>query len=112
MIWTFFRKARLPDKLPKDMQQAVAKLKKSRGKEDCLKQAYNLLGEKYKGYPLRTYTRLWMIFEFDINKIWARKDFIHCTTMNYLYRVLIINSGFFTDNDIEQKWTAVWWISV
>lgn len=111
MIKNLFAKGKIPDSLPKDMQVVINKLKKSKNKEDCLKKAYDILSKKYRGYRVKTYTRFFDLFQSDLNKIWAKKDFLHCTTMNYLMRILLVKSGFFKDKDTKIKFSLVWYIS-
>jgi len=98
---------KIPEKLPKEMQQIADKLKKSKSKEECLKKAYEILSKKYRGYKWRTYTRIHELFIGDVNKLWQKKGFMHCTNINYLLRIMLIKSGFFEDNDIRPKWTFV-----
>ena len=102
---------KIPEKLPEDMQGVVKELKKSKNLEDCLKKAYDTLSEKYRGYRIKTYTRIYELFSKDVNKLWNKKGFMHCTNINYLMRILLVKSGFFKDKDIEQKWTFIWFFS-
>jgi hypothetical protein len=111
MIHNIFSKPEIPPKLPKGMEALIAKLKKSKNKKDCLKKAYSFLSNKYKGYMVKTYTRLFDLFISDINKIWAKSGFLHCNNMNHLIRILLLKSGFFKDDDITLKWSLVWYIS-
>ena len=93
------------------MQVVVDKLKKSKNKEDCLKRVYDILSKKYVGDRLKTYTRLFDLIVSDINKLWSKKGFMHCTNINYLMRILLVNSGLFKDEDIKSKWTLIWYFS-
>ena len=106
-----FIKAKIPDQLPKEMEDIIKELKKSKTKKDCIKKAYSLLSKKYRGYKLYTYLRFFDLFVSDINKIWAKKGFLHCNLLNYLMRILLVKSGLFKENDIELKWTLIWYIS-
>ncbi len=109
MLPNFFSKAKIPKKLPKDTQEVVDKLKKSKNKKDCLKKAYAFIPKKFVGCHF--YVRFFDIFTANIDKLWSRKN-SHCTNLNYLLRVLLIKSGFFKESDIGFKWTLVWYISV
>ncbi|MBW2991376.1 hypothetical protein KY348_06780 [Candidatus Woesearchaeota archaeon] len=102
---------KIPGKLPKDMQIIVNKLKKSRNKEDCLRKAYDILSKKNRGHRLKTYTCLPELFVCNVNKLWKKKGFMHCTNINYLLRILLVKSGFFKEKDIKSKWTLVWYFS-
>ncbi len=108
MRLNIFLKPSIPDKIPPAMQDAVEKLRSSKNKEDCLKRAYGILTKKYRGYRLMTYIRFFEIFEDDMEKIWAKDGFLHCTNMNYLMRILLVKSGFFQDSDIDLRWTVYW----
>jgi len=109
MIKNFFRKAEIPENIPKTMQDVVYELKKSKNNEEYLRKAYDILTKKYRGYHIRTYLRIFDLFISDVDKLWAKSGFLHCNHMNYLLRILLVKSGFF--NDIRLKWTLVWYIS-
>ena len=107
----FFRKGKIPESLPEGMTVVISDLKNLTNKEECLKQAYDILSEKYRGYRIETYLKLFNLFESNLNKIWNRSGFLHCNTLNYLLRILLIKSGFFSEEDIKLKWTLVYYIS-
>lgn len=111
MIPNFFIKAKVPEKLPKEIEEFIHKLKKSKNKKQCIKKAYLFLSKRYRGYKLETYTKWYMIFDSNINKIWSNPGFLHCTTLNYLIRILLIKSNFFKEEDIKLKWTMIKYIS-
>jgi hypothetical protein len=108
---TVFGRRPIPAKLPKEMSSIVRKLKHSKNKEACLRKAYSILAEKYRGYRFRTYLLIGQAFRSDLNYLWSKRGFMHCTNLNYLMRILLVKSGFFMDADIEQKWTLVWYVS-
>ena len=112
MIPNLFSKKEIPSTLPKDMQNVVETLKKSKSKEDCLKKAYDILTKKYRGRKLNTYLQFFGLFTCDINKLWAKSGFLHCTNMNYLMRTLLIKSSFFKEEDIDVKFSLIWYISL
>jgi hypothetical protein len=99
------------EELPEDMKKQVLILRKSKTKEECLKLAYDILTKKYQGKRFLTYFFIHRLFEKNIENIWKRNGFLHCTTMNYLLKTLLINSNFFKEKDIKFKWTLVWLIS-
>ena len=99
------------NQLPSDMQLAIAKLKKSKDKEDCLRKAYEILAKKYYGNRLKTYIRFFELFNTNIEKAWNKDGFLHCTMLNRLLRILLVKSGFFRDSDIKTRWTSVWYFS-
>ena len=111
MIPNFFRKKPIPDKLPAEMEQIVEELKHLNSKEECLKRAYEIMIGRYRGYRFRTYWQLHKAWEMDLEKIWKKTGFLHCHAMNYLLRVLLVKSGWFQDDDIQLKYSLVWYVS-
>lgn len=112
MIPNLFWKSKIPERLPKDMQAVVDRLKKSKGKKDCLRRAYEILSKKYKGCKFYTYRRFFDLFVTDLKKIWEKSGCLHCTHLNYLLRVMLVKSGFFKDEDIQLRLTLVYYVSV
>ncbi len=102
---------KVPVAIPAEMESAVAALRDSRGKMECLVRAYQLLTKKYRGYRLRTYTRILDALCSDLREIWRGSGFLHYTTLNYLLKILLVKSGHFRDEDIKFRWTFVWLIS-
>lgn len=110
MIPNLLRKAKIPDILPRDMQIIVSELRESKNKEGCLKKAYDILIKKYTG--CRIYERFFDLFITNIGRLWNKNGGLHCTNLNYLLRVLLVNSGFFKDDDIKPKFTAIRYVSL
>ena len=108
---SFLSRTRIPDVLPGGMVNVVKMLRASVDQEHCLKVAYEVLTKRYRGYRWRTYARFSQIFVFDVRALWSNPGFIHCHNVNYLTRVLLVKSGFFDEQDIEARWTLVWYIS-
>ena len=108
----FLSKTKIPEKLPLEMKEVIEELKRSSDQEQCLKRAYEIMVERYKGYHFRTYTRPIPIFSFNVEKLWDTKGFMHCHNMTYLLRILLVRSGFFQNDDLKNKWTLIWYISV
>jgi hypothetical protein len=106
-----FFKTDIPETLPEEMRKIVDDLKKFSGQDECLRGAYAILSEKYRGYRAKTYLRFFEIFTHDPKKLWQRNGFMHCTNINYLLRILLVGSGFFKEEDIRLKWTQVWFVS-
>jgi|SRR5581483_6559750 len=101
----------IPQNLPAALEAAIVQLKESKDQTDCLQKAYQLLTTKYHGRRVKTYLRIFDLFFADINELWERNGFLHCTNMNYLLRVLLVKSGFFKDEDITARWTLIWYMS-
>ncbi len=106
-----FSKTPLPSVLPDKMQEVILELKKSHDQKECLEKVYALLTAKYHGERLKTYTKLFQLFRKDIFWLWSRNGYLHCTNINYVAKILLVDSGFFQNSDIRLKWTFVWHIS-
>ena len=106
----FPMKQNIPKKLPVDMEFIIEDLRKSKNKRECLTKAYLILTSKYPGSRVKTYVLFHKAFNNDVNKLW-RESFLHCTSTNYLLRILLIKSGLFKDEDIIPKWTLVYYLS-
>ena len=101
----------IPSNLPTDMELLAKRLSNSIDRKDCLEKIYNLLGNKYRGYRIKTLIHSFDFFTDDLDSVWSKTGFLHCMTLNYLMRVLLIKSGFFTKEDVEQRWTTIWLFS-
>lgn len=93
------------------MQAVVDELKESSNEEECLRRAYEILSKRYRGRRVRTWVRIFEVFETDVEKLWTKEEFLHCTNINYLLRILLIKSGSFNDEDICLIWTQIWLVS-
>ncbi len=105
----FFLKTSLPDRLPSEMDNLIQEIKKLQTKEECLQKIYNFLISKYRGSRIKTVTRIPELFKKDVNFLWYREGFLHCTNINYILRIFLIKSGFFSEKDIYLKWTFIWY---
>ncbi len=97
--------------MPNTFEEAVNILKTCNNKEECVEKAYELVTRKYRGYRIKTYTNLFSIFLNDIEKLWRRTGFMHCTQINSVIEQLLIASGHFTNGDIRKRWTQIWLFS-
>jgi hypothetical protein len=104
-------KTPLPENLPKELKEALHIASNSKNKEEFLFTIYNLLIKKYKGNRLKTFTKIFEIKEKNLDLLWHKNGFLHCTNINYILRSLLINSKFFKESDIRIKWTLIWYIS-
>ena len=97
--------------IPKDMQVAVDQVKRASSKSDALQTAYDILSKRYKGQRIKTYTRIFSLLHNDINTLWNKQGFLHCNHINTLLIELLVLSGHFEREDIQRKWTLVWYTS-
>lgn len=102
---------KVPVAIPVEMESAVAALRDSRNKMECLVRAYQLLSQKYRGYRIRTYVHILDALRSDLREIWRRSGFLHCMPLNYLLKILLVKSGYFRDGDVRFCWTLIWFIS-
>jgi hypothetical protein len=97
--------------LPQDMREYIEKLRLIHDKKTCLEFTYTLLVQKYRGYRLFTYLKIFEILRHDINWLWAQQGCLHCTHINFLLKILLVQSCVFTEEDIRTRWTLIWYIS-
>jgi hypothetical protein len=109
MSW-FLSKTKVPEKIPKGMQEAILHLKSCKNQWDCLEKAHGIMAQKYHGEHFGTFLKFPKIFESDLEKMWSRSGFMHCHNLNFLMRILLVRSGFFQNDKIENKWTTIWLI--
>ncbi|MFA6354434.1 MAG: hypothetical protein WCX12_02000 [Candidatus Paceibacterota bacterium] len=101
----------MSEKISPEIKAVIETLKKSHSKEKCLKQAYDILSRKYRGERIKTLFLFWRLFLKNMEKLWRQKGFLHCTKINNLLEFLLTQSGWFSQNDIQRKWTLIWYIS-
>jgi len=100
----------IPKIIPKSIQKEIDSLKKCTNQEVCLKNAYDLLTTKFKGYKFLTYLMIHELFIFDLDWLWS-KYLIHCTHLNQFLEILLVRSGHFKESDIKPKWTLFYYVS-
>jgi len=111
MIPNLLFKRKIPKNIPENIQKIIDEVKKSKNKEECLRKAYELLSNRYRGYRYRTYTHFFDLFQ-SFEKICKRTGFLHCTNLNYILRVVLVKTDFFKDSDIKQKITFITYFSI
>lgn len=97
--------------LPEEMKVLVQEIAKRPNQKEALRYAYDALSEKYRGYRMLTFLRLDRFLITDVETLWQKDGFLHCNHMNYLLRTLLVASGKFTFEDIEARWTQIWFFS-
>jgi len=107
MKLNFLTPPKIPKTLPTSLELEVQKLKQCENKEEVLNEAYDLLTKKYRGYRLKTITRIFDLFDINIGTMWSKNGFLHCTNMNYLMKILLLGSLKFSEDDIEFRWTLI-----
>lgn len=112
MIPHLFKKLPIPTITSSGMQEAIALVASSQSQEEALERAFGVITTRYEGYRFHTYIFFWKAFQRNPNNIWDRTGFLHCTHLNYLLRILLVKSGWFTDHDIGIKLTNVYYYSI
>lgn len=97
--------------LPEDMQRLVLEIQEEPDQLSAVRHAYEVLGQKYRGYRVFTFLRLDRFFIHSLKKLWQLHGFLHCNHMNYLLRTVLVASGKFAPDDIEACWTQIWLFS-
>ncbi|MFC1608623.1 hypothetical protein ACFL2R_04240 [Patescibacteria group bacterium] len=97
--------------LPLEMQELISSLNNCKNQEECLKKAYDIITERYRGYRWATLTHFENLFTKDPEKLWNKRVLI-CTNLNHLLKTILIHTKFFTERDIQTKWTLIWLVSL
>jgi hypothetical protein len=107
----FFEKEKIPSIAHPDLLKAIDQIKSCASIEEAMKTALQLLSSKYKSKRFETYIFFYKWFEKDPNKLWQRSGFLHCTQQNYLFRVLMVKSGWLKDFQIDIGYSLVAYVS-
>ncbi len=108
MIPNLFSKQEIPDEIPEKLKEKIREFSHNSDKEDFLKKSFFYITSKWGGGRMNLIYKLRLLFDKDISKIFNTKGYLHCTTMNFLLRTMLVKSGFFRDEDIELKSHSSW----
>lgn len=111
MIPNFFSKQKIPNKIPKDFELKINNFSKGCEKEEFLRESFDFVAKGWGGSRFNLFWKFFRLFEKDIFEILNSKGYLHCTTMNFLIRVMGVKSGLFKDEDFELVWTNSWYIA-
>ena len=95
----------------KELIIAIDKVKAASSQEEALRVAYQLVSEKFWGKRFATYFLFWKFFEWDVNRLWKRRGFMHCTQQNLLMKTLLVESGWFGKDEVSYGYSLVWHVS-
>lgn len=104
-----FGKTPLPKDIDKVTQRILQDLKGITDKEQYLKEAYNLVSERFEGGRVKTFSRLWQLFSTSFEDLVNRSGFMHCTNQNYILTNILVKSTLFAEADIKPHWTTIWY---
>jgi hypothetical protein len=86
-------------------------IQRVRTQEMALRSAYDLVSSRFEASRWKTFGQFWKFFRTDLEKLWKKKGFIHCTHMNRILKRLLVESGQFKESDITFKWTVLSFVS-
>ena len=101
----------MPEELQGSIEAQIRLISGIDSKEDTLRNAYDTISNRYVGGRLETFTRLHDLFSESVQDIWNRTGFLHCTNQNYLLALILVKSGRFRAEDVQPKWTMIWYCS-
>jgi hypothetical protein len=112
MIPNLFSKQPIPEKIPKELSDKIKEFSKVKNKDKFVEKCFLYIVGKWYGQRFGVFTRFPRLFEKDIFKIFKTQGYLHCTTINFLLRIMLIKSGLFKEEDIVLKITNTWYIYV
>jgi hypothetical protein len=92
MIPNFFKKEPIPDIIPEELTEKIREFSQSGDRENFIKDTFFYVVGRYGGARTGLISHFMRIFETDIFEIFATTGYMHCTTMNYLIRIMCIKS--------------------
>ena len=93
------------------MNESITFISNQSNQMEALQVAYNIVTKKYQSYRILTFIRLDCLFIRDVRLLWNKRGFLHCHYMNYVFRLLLVKSGWFSNSNIQTHWTQIWLFS-
>ncbi len=103
MIPNLFGKLPIPKKIPKSMEKKIKEFAKDNNKGKFVKRCFDFLVSIHHGSRINMILKFVDLYRNNINYIWNHRGFFHCTTLNYILRIMLVKSNLFKDEDIELK---------
>ncbi|MCG2694716.1 hypothetical protein L6261_01375 [Candidatus Parcubacteria bacterium] len=110
MILSLFKKQSIPNEIPMELMDKIIEFSVCGNKDEFLRKSFFYIVKKWGGSRIGFFTRFFDVFNNNFNKIFKKTGYLHCTTMNYILRVMAVKSGLFRDTDIELKLTNTWFV--
>ncbi|HSW89435.1 MAG TPA: hypothetical protein VLH19_01020 [Patescibacteria group bacterium] len=107
----FFLKEEIPPIKNSDLLETINDVKNCHSLHEAMTSALQILSSKYQSKRFETYLFFHKLYEKDPNKLWKRSGFMHCTQQNYLFRVLLVKSGWLKEEQIQLGFSLIWYIS-
>jgi hypothetical protein len=104
-----FWKEPLPLQIPGELSRTIVRMRKNHKPPlSFAKAAYSLLSQKYEGSHIFTFFRWDLLFTRDVNVLWSRRGYLPCHQQNLLYRIFLVKSGLFSDEDFRLRHTPIY----
>lgn len=103
-----FGKWEAPKNVPEEFTQAVNSLERESGNQEIyLQKVYEFVTNKalhkWKHTRFKAGTQLHRLFVKDLREIWQTNKFLYCTAINYFGFCMLVNSKYFSSQDIRVK---------
>ncbi|MCB9803027.1 hypothetical protein H6761_03370 [Candidatus Nomurabacteria bacterium] len=100
-----FRKISVPNDIPESMEDKINELKNSAGSpEEFLDLTYDYLGNKYHSERWNTLLKPQLWFK-NLEQIWQIDGFVPCHQSSFIFKIFLVRSDFFKQEDIKIKLT-------
>ena len=110
MFPNLFSKYPIPSRIPIALKEKIEEFAKDNDKEAFLKKSFMFIVSRWGGSRLNFFPEFGRLEYRRLRRILRTKGYMHCTTMNFVLRVMAVKSGLFTDEDIKLIWTNTWYI--
>jgi hypothetical protein len=110
MIQGLFKKEKVPELIPVELDRVIKKFSVSGNKEDFLEKAFYYTVNRWDGGREGLILKINRLFDKDFNKTFNKRGYMPCTKYNLLLRIMLLKSGFLKESDIELENTNSWYI--
>lgn len=111
MIPHIFSKYPIPENIPEELKKVIRDFSEQSSSEEFLKKSFEYITQNWWWDRYGIFLYMLRLSETRIWDILKTKWYLHCTTMNYLLRVMLVKSWYYQDNQIQEKWTHIWYIA-
>lgn len=95
----------LPVVLPADALRVVRAMSGMQTRAQALAYAYGVVQKRFHGASV--WSDFFSLFVDDFRVLWKKERKTHCTHLNQLLRVLLVQSGCFSGEDVRFRWTFI-----
>lgn len=109
MIPHLFRPHPIPDTIPKKLEKQIAKFSEtSKSDEEFIKKCFFFVVSLQKGHRTNVLLQFHRLFHKNLELLCGSQQYFHCTTANYLLRVMLEKSGRLPSECVTQKASSTW----